>query len=185
MHKCQEKPTVQTFHISDQDHEHKHHPSISTVLLTGLKYLFGGFAILALPFLVLKAIFLPIKFMIFFKALALLKTFFMLTIFMRFLRFNRRFNYNNRPTNRPTYPVRPFPGRYKNQLQTIKDILNSGELDINPDDVADYRDDEEEPMNKENDTAPVMLDNPFNSTEVSAKFLENLEKLIKLKNNKW
>ncbi|CAG9809691.1 unnamed protein product [Chironomus riparius] len=188
-HKCQEKPAVQTFHISDQDHEHKQHPSISMVLLTGLKYLFGGFAILALPFIVLKAIFLPIKFFFFFKALALLKTFLMMTVFMRFLRYNRRFqNFPNRPNNRPNRPNFPlFPGRYKTKLQTIKDILNSQEmvdLDVDGEVDDDYRT-EEEPLSKENASAPMYLNNPFNSSDISAEFLENLEKLIKLKGKKW
>lgn len=158
------------------------------VLLTGLKYLFGGFAILALPFIVLKAIFLPIKFFFFFKALALLKTFLMMTVFMRFLRYNRRFqNFPNRPNrpNRPNFPL--FPGRYKTKLQTIKDILNSQEmtdLDVDGEADDDYRT-EEEPLSKENASAPLYLNNPFNSSEISAEFLENLEKLIKLKGKKW
>ena len=159
------------------------------VLLTGLKYLFGGFAILALPFIVLKAIFLPIKFFLFFKAFALIKTFLMLTVFMRFLRYNRRFaNFPNRPTrpNRPNFPL--FPGRYKTKLQTIKDILNSQEMMEDGDGEGDADDDyrvDEEPLQKENASAPMYLNNPFNSSEISAEFLENLEKLIKLKGKKW
>lgn len=54
-HKCPEKATVQTFQISDKEHSKDSHDlGISAVLLTGLKYLLGGFAILALPFIVLK-----------------------------------------------------------------------------------------------------------------------------------
>ncbi|KAG5673549.1 hypothetical protein PVAND_003589 [Polypedilum vanderplanki] len=181
--KCQEKPSVQTFHITD-DHDHsKHHPSISMVLLTGLKYLFGGFAILALPFIVLKAIFLPIKFFFFFKTLALLKTFMMLTIFLRFLRLNRRFN-NNNNINRPlnNFPL-VLPGRYKNKLQTIKDILNSDEID-NDTTEEDYRG-EDDVLSKESDVPAMYLNNPFNSTDIPENLVENLAKLIRLKNKKW
>lgn len=156
------------------------------VLLTGLKYLFGGFAILALPFLVLKAIFLPIKLFFFFKALALLKTFLMMSVFLRFLRYQRRINrFPNRPNNRPNLNFPLIPGTYKSKLQTIKDILNSQEMVDGTDDDDDYRVDEDEPINKENQSAPMYFNNPFNSTDVSAEFLQNLEKLIRLKSKKW
>lgn len=196
MEKCHEKPSVQTFHISDHEHGHKHdHPSISMVLLTGLKYLLGSFAILALPFIVLKALFLPLKFFLFFKALALLKTFFMLTLFLRFLRLNRRFagvNNNNNNANFPSI----FPVRYKKKLQTIKDILNSEEFnELETED--DYRAEDDEILTKENisedddrfdgvtKSAPLYQNNPFNSTEITPEFIDNLAKLIKLKSKNW
>lgn len=193
LEKCHnEKPTV--VHISDHENGHKHdHPSIAMVLLTGLKYLLGSFAILALPLIVLKALFLPLKFFLFFKALALLKTFFMLTLFLRFLRLNRRFagvNNNNNNANFPSI----FPVRYKKKLQTIKDILNSEEFDENTED--DYRAEDDELLTKENisdddrlngvtKSAPLIHNNPFNSTEISQEFIDNLAKLIKLKSKNW
>lgn len=190
-HKCHnEKPTV--LHISDHEQGHKHdHPSISMVLLTGLKYLFGSFAILALPFIVLKALFLPLKFFLFFKALALLKTFFMLTLFLRFLRINRRFAGAN-TNNNANFPS-IFPVRYKKKLQTIKDILNSEEFEDAED---DYRAEDDELLTRENisddelldgvtKSAPLYLNNHFNSTEISQEFIDNLAKLIKLKSKKW
>jgi hypothetical protein len=195
MEKCHhEKPHVQTFHISDQEHEHKHeHPSISMVLLTGLKYLLGSFAILALPFIVLKALFLPLKFFLFFKALALLKTFLMLTLFMRFLRLNRRIGGVNNNNNNANFPSL-FPVRYKKKLQTIKDILNSEEFEENLED--DYRAEDDEILTKENisdderfdgvtKSAPLIHNNPFNATEISPEFIDNLAKLIKLKSKNW
>ena len=193
-HKCQEKPTVQTFHISDNEERHKHdHPSISMVLLTGLEYLLGSFAILALPFSVLKALFMPLKFFLFFKALALLKTFFMLTLFLRFLRLNRRIGgVNGNNNNNANFP-NIFPVRYKKKLQTIKDILNSEEYQEDTED--DYRaEDELLTREKINDDerfvngvngASLYLNNPYNSSEISQEFIDNLAKIIKLKGKKW
>jgi len=60
----------------------------------------------------------------------------------------------------------------------MSDLEVDGEAD------DDYRT-EEESLQKENASAPMYLNNPFNSSEVSAEFLENLEKLIKLKGKKW
>jgi hypothetical protein len=170
---------VQTFHISDNQEKHEHHlPGISTVLLTGLKYLFGGFAILALPFIVLKALFLPLKFFLFLKGFALIKTFLALTLFLRFLKFNRRpFNNNNGGFNNNLFGL---PGKNKDKLQTIKDILNSAD----DNDDADYNSDNEE-ISKENASTPMMFDNPFNASEISDEIVQNLVKLIKLKNKKW
>lgn len=186
-HKCHEKPTVQTFHISDE-HSSKHHdhPSISMVLLTGLKYLAGSFAILALPFIVLKALFLPLKFFLFFKALALMKSFLMLNIFLRFLRYNRRYRPNNNNNNNNNNFPNIFPVRYKKKLQTIKDILNSEEF-AEEVDSEDYRGEDDELMNRENvdESGQLYLNNPFNNTEVSQEFIDNLAKLIKLKSKKW
>lgn len=189
--KCQEKPTVQTFHISDhkqEDSGHKHHlPEISGVLLTGLKYLLGGFAILALPFIVLKALLLPLKFFLFFKAFALAKTFFFFTFLYRLLKWNRTF----RPFNPVFNPIRPInrfpllPGKNKDRLQTIKDLLNSedaNELE------ADYdkSEDEDSVLSKENAEMPMLLDDSaMNSSEVGEEIVQNLVKLIKLKNKNW
>lgn len=170
---------MQTFHITDHDQHEKHQlPGISTVLLTGLKYLFGGFAILALPFIVLKALFLPLKFILFLKAFALIKTFLFITIFLRFLRLNRRIGLNN-GNNNNFFGV---PGKHKHKLQTIKDILNSEDL---VEDDVDYKSDEEGIISKESIGAPMFIDNPFNSTEAGEEFVQNLVKLIKLKNKKW
>lgn len=183
-HKCQEKPTVQTFHISDNEKESQHQlPGISTVLLTGLKYLFGGFAILALPFIVLKALFLPLKFFLFLKAFAIIKTFLFLTIFLRFLRFNRRIGAGLAGTNNNNFLG--IPGaKNKNKLQTIKDILNSE--NFTDEEEFDYKtDDDEGVISKESIGAPMYIDNPFNNTEVSEEFVQNLAKLIRLKNKKW
>jgi hypothetical protein len=163
------------------------------VLLTGLKYLLGSFAILALPFIVLKALFLPLKFFLFFKALALLKTFLMLTLFMRFLRLNRRIGGVNNNNNNANFPSL-FPVRYKKKLQTIKDILNSEEFEENLED--DYRAEDDEILTKENisdderfdgvtKSAPLIHNNPFNATEISPEFIDNLAKLIKLKSKNW
>lgn len=182
-HKCQEKPTVQTFHISDHEKESQHQlPGISTVLLTGLKYLFGGFAILALPFIVLKALFLPLKFFLFLKAFAIIKTFLFLTIFLRFLRFNRRIGALTGTNNNNNFLG--IPGaKNKHKLQTIKDILNSE--DFADEEDIDYKTDDEDVMSKESVGAPMYIDNPFNNTEVSEEFVQNLAKLIRLKNKKW
>lgn len=162
------------------------------VLLTGMKYLLGSFAILALPFIVLKALFLPLKFFLFFKALALVKTFFMTALFLRFLRINRRFsgaNASNNNNNNNNFP-NIFPIRYKKKLQTIKDILNSEEFEVDAED--DYRGEDEELLTKENPSdegdlasAPLYLNNPFNSSEISQEFINNLAKLIKLRSKKW
>lgn len=183
-HKCPEKPTVQTFHIADHDHEKQTHlPGISTVLLTGLKYLLGGFAILALPFIVLKALFLPLKFFLFLKAFTLVKSFFLFSLFLRFLRLNRRFalnnNLNNNNNNNGFFGL---PGKHKDKLQTIKDILNSEDM---ADDDVDYKTDDEDVISKEDVGSPMLIDNPFNTTEVNEEFVQNLVKLIKLKNKKW
>lgn len=143
-------------------------------MFTGLKYLLGGFAILALPFIVLKAIFLPFKFFLFLKAFALIKSFFLLSLFFRFLRFNRR--------TRPFGNILGVPAKHQQKLQTIKDILNSEDLVEDP----DYKSDDEDVISKENNGAPMFLDNPFNSSsEVGEEIVQNLVKLIKLKNKKW
>lgn len=171
---------MQTFHISDnQEHEKKHHfTDIAAVLLTGLKALLGVFAVfalLALPFILLKALFLPFKFLLFFKALTLVKTFFLLSLFFRFLRFNRRVTGNNNFFG--------VPGKNKHKLQTIKDILNSEDT-LTEEDI-DYKSDDEGVVSKESAGAPMFFDNPFNSSDVSEDFVQNLVKLIKLKNKKW
>lgn len=147
-----------------------------------MKYLFGGFAILALPFIVLKALFLPLKFFLFLKAFAIIKTFLFLTIFLRFLRFNRRIGLVG-PTNNNNFLG--IPGaKNKHKLQTIKDILNSE--DFAEEEDIDYKtDDDEDVISKESVGAPMFIDNPFNNTEVSEEFVQNLAKLIKLKNKKW
>lgn len=184
-HKCEEKPTVQTFHIADHQQEEKHNlPGISTVLLTGLKYLLGGFAVLALPFIVLKALFLPFKFFLFLKAFALIKSFFLISLFFRFLRFNRRFNRPNNNNNINNNGGFLGPFKHTQKLQTIKDILNSDDLVEDPD---YHSDDGEDVISKENNGSPNMfIDNPFNaSSEVGEEIVQNLVKLIKLKNKKW
>ena len=157
-----------------------------------MKYLLGSFAILALPFIVLKALFLPLKFFLFFKALALVKSFLMLTLFLRFLRINRRFTNggaNNNNNNNNNFP-NIFPIRYKKKLQTIKDILNSEEYEEEAED--DYRGENDELLTKEIPidegdiaSAPLYLNNPFNSSEVSQEFINNLAKLIKIRSKKW
>jgi hypothetical protein len=102
-----------------------------------------------------------------------------LTLFLRFLRLNRRIaalpgNNNN---------FFGIPGaKHKHKLQTIKDILNSE--DMGEEDV-DYKSDDEDVISKESVGTPMMLDNPFNTTEISEEFVQNLVKLIKLKNKKW
>lgn len=179
-HKCHDKPSIQTFHVSD-DHDKHQLPGISAVLLTGLKYLFGGFAILALPFIVLKALFLPLKFFLFLKAFAIIKTFLFFSILLRFLRLNRRFNLGN---NNNSNNFLGLPGKNKQKLQTIKDILNSDDL-VEEEDV-DYKSEDEDVISKESVGAPMYLDSPFNTTEgVSDEFVQNLIKLIKLKNKSW
>lgn len=143
--------------------------------MTGLKYLIGGFAILALPLFVLKTLFFPLKIFMFLKTFALIKSFFLLTLFLRFLRLNRRVSGNNN--------LFGIPGaKNKNKLQTIKDILNND--DMTEEDV-DYKSDEEDVISKENAETPMMIENPFNTTEVNEEFVQNLVKLIKLKNKKW
>jgi hypothetical protein len=146
-----------------------------------LKYLIGGFAILALPFIVLKAIFLPLKFFLFLKGFALIKSFLLLTMFLRFLRLNRRLTGVNGLNNNNFLGI-PGGAKNKNKLQSIKDILNSE--DTGEDDV-DYKSDDDDVISKESNGTPMLLDNPFNTTEVSQEFVQNLVKLIKLKNKKW
>lgn len=154
------------------------------VLLTGMKYLLGSFAILALPFIVLKALFLPLKFFLFFKALALVKTFSMMTLFLRFLRINRRFsNANNNNNNNNNNFPNIFPIRYKKKLQTIKDMLNSEEFEEEAED--DYRENEELLTKEIPSDEGLYLNNPFNSSEISQEFINNLAKLIKLRSKKW
>lgn len=166
---------MQTFHISDhQENEKNHHHDISAILLTGLKYLLGGFALLALPFIILKALFLPFKLLLFLKAFTLVKTFFLLSLFFRLLRFNRRVTGNNNFFG--------VPGKNKHKLQTIKDILNSE--DALEEDI-DYKSDDEGVISKESVGAPMFYDNPFNSSDVPEEFVQNLVKLIKLKSKKW
>lgn len=183
-HKCQEKPSVQTFHIQDDSQEKTaQHPGISTVLLTGLKYLFGGFAILALPFIVLKALLFPLKVFMFFKTFALVKSFFLFSVFLRFLRLQRRLALVNGVPPTPFFPF--FPGKNKNKLQSIKDILNSENMDEDVSEDADYKSEDDDVMSKENVAAPMLIDSPFNTSEVSEEFVQNLVKLIKLRNKKW
>ncbi|CRL05640.1 CLUMA_CG018487, isoform A [Clunio marinus] len=92
----------------------------------------------------------------------------------QFLRLNRRYGTNNNNS------VFGFPGKNKNKLQTIKDILNSDEL---TEDEIDYKSDDDEEISKENNAGPIFLNNPFNSSEISEDFVQNLIKLIKLKIN--
>lgn len=151
------------------------------MLLTGLKYLVGGFAILALPFIVLKAIFFPLKLFLFLKVFALIKSFLALTLFLRFLRLNRRFG--NGGTNNNNFLGLPNL-KNKQKLQTIKDILNSE--DFTEEEDVDYKSEDEDVMSKESVGSPMFIDNPlFNNTEISEEFVQNLIKLIKLKNKKW
>lgn len=75
-----------------------------------------------------------------------------------------------------------IPGKNKNKLQTIKDILNSEDM---ADEDVDYKSEDESIIAKEGVGTPMLLDNPFNTTEVSEDFVQNLVKLIKLKNKKW
>lgn len=133
----------------------------------------------ALPFLFFKVLFLPFKFFLLLKAFAFMKSFFLLNLFYRFLRFNRRPGGNNGNNNNN---FMGFSGKHKHKLQTIKDILNSEDA---ADEDADYKSEDEDVMSKESVGSPMLLDNPFNSTEVSEEFVQNLVKLIKLKNKKW
>lgn len=156
------------------------------MLLTGLKYLLGGFAILALPFIVLKALLLPLKFLLFFKAFALAKTFFFITFLFRLLKWNRRiYGFNpilNRPINR--FPL--IPGKNKDRLQTIKDLLNSEDANELEADYDKSEDDDDTVMSKENAEMPMLLnDSSLNSSEVGEEIVQNLVKLIKLKNKNW
>lgn len=168
------KPTIQSFHYS-KDEDDKHHVSIYSFLLTGLKYLLGGFAILSLPFILLKALFLPLKFFFFLKAIALVKTFFLVTLLFRFLRYNRP------DITDVNAPIFGFNGTNKKKLQHIKDILNSENPD---DDDVDYKSDNEE-ISKEDAASPMYL-NVFNSTNVETQeFIDNLLKLIKIKSKDW
>lgn len=180
-HKCAENPSVQTFHIADNQQDKQNHPDVSTFLIGGLKVfslgLIGLFGLFALPFLFFKALFLPFKFFLLLKAFTLMKTFFLLNLFFRFLRFNRRPGGGNNGNNN----FLGFSGKHKHKLQTIKDILN-GE-DAAEEDI-DYKSDEEDVISKESVGSPMLLDNPFNSTD-SEQFVQNLVKLIKLKNKKW
>lgn len=172
--KCNDlKPTIQSIHYSKDDDDKHHHVSIYSFLLTGLKYLLGGFAILSLPVILFKALFLPLKFFFFLKAVALVKTFFLITLLFRFLRFNRPGTNEN---------ILGFNGTNKNKLQTIKDILNS-ENPENDDDI-DYKS-EDEIISKENNGSPMYL-NTFNSTNTETQeFIDNLLKLIKIKSKDW
>lgn len=178
---------MQTFHISDHQSKDdgKHHlPEISGVLLTGLKYLLGGFAILALPFIVLKALLLPLKFFLFLKAFALAKTFFLMTLLMRFLRFKRRVYNATHPFN--PIPPFPFPAKgNKSKLQTIKDILENEDT-IDEDDIDyDKSEDDDAVMSKENPEFSKLYESQLNSSEVGEEIVQNLVKLIKLKNKNW
>lgn len=174
--KCNElKPTIQSFHYS-KDEDDKHHVSIYSFLLTGLKYLLGGFAILSLPFILLKALFLPMKFFFFLKAIALVKTFFLVTLLFRFLRFNQPGTDNNNFFG-------GFNGTNKKKLQTIKDILNSENHDEDED--VDYKSDNEV-ISKEDRVGSPMYLNTFNSTnDETQEFIDNLLKLIKIKSKDW
>lgn len=109
-----------------------------------------------------------------------MKTFFLLNLFFRFLRYNRPrprpggFNGNNNFLG--------FNGKNKHKLQTIKDILEGEDA---AEEDSDYKSEEEDVISKEMSGSPNLLDNPFNSTEVNEEFVQNLVKLIKLKNKKW
>lgn len=59
--------------------------------------------------------------------------------------------------------------------------MNSEDIDGD----VDYKSEDEDVISKENLAAPVFLDNPFNSSEVGEGLVQNLAKLIKLKNKKW
>lgn len=121
--------------------------------------------------------FLPLKFFLFLKAFTLVKSFFLLSLFLRFLRLNRRIAATSGNNN-----FFGIPGKHKDKLQTIKDILNSE--DFQEEDV-DYKSEEDDVISKEGSGTPLLVDNPFNNTEVSDEFVQNLTKLIKLKNKKW
>ena len=100
-----------------------------------------------------------------------------MNLFFRFLRFNRRGGVNNGNNN-----FLGFNGKHKHKLQTIKDILNNED---GAEEDVDYKSDEDDVISKENSGSPMLIENPFNSTEVSEEFVQNLVKLIKLKNKKW
>lgn len=101
----------------------------------------------------------------------MVKTFFLVTLLFRFLRFYR-------PD--VTTPIFGFNGTNKKKLQTIKDILNSE--NHNDDDDVDYND---EQISKEDIGSPMYL-NTFNSTnEETQEFIDNLLKLIKIKSKDW
>lgn len=117
------------------------------------------------------------KFFLFLKAFTLVKSFFLLSLFLRFLRLNRRIAATSGNNN-----FFGIPGKHKDKLQTIKDILNSE--DFQEEDV-DYKSEEDDVISKEGSGTPLLVDNPFNNTEVSDEFVQNLTKLIKLKNKKW
>lgn len=132
----------------------------------------------------LKALFLPLKLFLFLKAFAIIKSFLFLTIFLRLLRFNRRFGLNGANNNNNNNNFLGLPGlKNKQKLQTIKDILNSENF---TEEDIDYKSDDEDVISKESSHGtPMYLDSPYNNTEVPEEFVQNLVKLIKLKNKKW
>lgn len=88
--------------------------------------------------------------------------------------------------------INRFPrpgGKLKGQnLQTIKDLLNSEDT---MEDEIDYdnksEDDDDHVLSKENKVEMPMLldDSSLNSSEVGQEIVQNLVKLIKLKNKNW
>lgn len=106
----------------------------------------------------------------------MVKTFFLVTLLFRFLRFNRPGTDNNNFFG-------GFNGTNKKKLQTIKDILNSENHE--EDDDVDYKSDNEV-ISKEDRIGSPMYLNTFNSTnDETQEFIDNLLKLIKIKSKDW
>lgn len=179
-HDCHEKPSVQTFHISDHDHGKKSDHGLSALLLLGIKFLLGAFAVLALKALAFKAlVFFKFLFFlgIFGVARSLLSWVFFLRI-LRFLRFLRRLL----GLNGLNGGLLGFSAKHKNKLQTIRDILNNGETV--EEEEAEYKSDDDV-ISKRSIGASQLFNNPFNSTEESEIFVQYLVKLMNIENKNW
>lgn len=165
-----------------EDHGKKdHHIDFSVLLLKGKKYFLIGLAALALLFLALKSLIIPLKFWLFLKTFAIANTFLAWVFFFRFLRLlrlRRIFGLGKISDGN----FKDIPIGTKNKLQTIKDILNS---DDGAEEDVDYKTEEEDVRSKENFGPSQLLSNPFNSTEAAEAFVQNLLKLAKLKNKNW
>lgn len=168
------------YHIVHKEEEKKDdHHDISSVLLYGKKYILAGFAALAVLVLAFKALILPLKFWFFLKIFAIANTFLAWVFFFRFFRLRRLFGLGNLTGG---IKFKDLPIENKNKLQTIKDILNSDDGDEGD---MDYKTDDEDVRSKESLGSSQILSNPFNSTEAAEEFVQNLLKLVKLKNKNW
>lgn len=183
--KCHEtRPSVHTIEVEHSaGHSGGHskallHESFYAIILVGLKYLLGGLLLLSLPFVIAKAVLIPLKFLVGLKIIALANTFLFGYYFFKFLKKWLRFHVRPALGASVHIPTHGLAFKSNKKLESIKQILNN-------DNYVDESDDEEESL--EQDVVPETREDTEKTVEneYEEQLLRDLIKIIKKRNKNW